>query len=317
MSTPQDSLIRGPLLALAGFAFFALHDALIKSLAAYSVFQIVFFAVLFSHVPFVFYLATVGDGQNLRPARPFWVGFRTLCMVGSALFAFYAFGHLPLAQTYAVLFTTPLMITVLAIPILGERVRIFRWFAVALGLGGMLIALRPDSGALQAGHLAALAGALCSATSAVLTRKLGASERSATLILYPLLANILLTGGLLYFVYRPMPFADLAKMAGIGCLALLGQLFVIRAYRAAPAALVAPFQYSQILWAVFYSMLWFNETPDRYVLIGSVVIICAGLLIVWRESRLGVSLNRPFLRSHNSREVLGPSMTPSESGDTA
>lgn len=310
-----NATVLGALSALSGFALFSLHDALIKSLAGYSVFQILFFAVLFSHVPFIFYIAADDRIANLRPRRPGWVALRSLCMVASACCAFYAFATLPLAQTYAVLFSMPMLVTLLAIPLLGERVRLFRWFAVALGLAGVFIALQPDAvGAghgLQAGHLAALAAAAFSALVAVVTRKIGAGERSATLILYPLLANVLLSGVLMSFDYRPMPLADLLTMAAVGTLGLGGQLLIIRAYRAAPAALVAPFQYSQILWAVFYGYIWFGEVPGRYVFIGGSIIILAGLLIVWRETT-GASQNRPYLRTRNQRAVSAAPMTSSE-----
>ena len=300
-------MAKGALSALIGFAFFALHDALIKSLADYSAFQIVFFAVLFSYVPFAFSLAIDKRESNLRPVNPGWVGFRALCMVGSAICAFFAFAHLPLTQTYALLFSTPLLITILAIPVLGEQVRLFRWFAVILGLTGVVIALRPGAtdSSFSIGHLSALLAALCSALSAVTTRKIGASERGATLVLYPLIANIVLSGAVLYFVYQPMPFIDLAKMAAIGCLGMLGQVLIINAYRSAPAALVAPFQYSQMLWAMFYSFIWFGETPNRYVFLGGMIIILAGLLIVWRESANTASL-KPLLRTRNLRAVSAP-----------
>jgi S-adenosylmethionine uptake transporter len=304
---------QGMLYALAGFAVFALHDALIKSLGDYSVFQILFFSVLFSHVPFTFYLAADKQARSLRPVHPGWVVLRAVCMVGSGCFAFFAFSQLPLTQAYTLLFTTPLLITILAIPLLGERIRLARSLAIILGLIGVLVVLRPGAQALQLGHLAALAGAFCSAMSGVITRKIGAKERSATLMLYPLIGNILFTGAVLYFVYQPMPFGDLSKMAAIGTLGIAGQFFIIRAYRAAPAALVAPFQYSQMMWAVFYGYVWFGNVPDRFVFMGAGLIMLAGLMIVWREAVPGVSISTPFLRTRNSRAVSAPPVQSSES----
>jgi S-adenosylmethionine uptake transporter len=306
----NNSTVQGALLALIGFAAFALHDALIKSMVGYSVLQILFFAVLCSYVPFSFFLATDKQAKNLRPVNPGWVLLRTACMVGSAVCAFYAFRTLPLAQTYSLLFAMPMLVTVLAIPMLGERVRLIRWAAIILGLIGVMIVLRPGTTDLNSGHIAALAATLFSALSGVATRKIGASERSATLILYPLLANVLVSGAALGFVYQPMPFTDLLKLAAIGTLAMIGQAFMISAYRAAPAVIVAPFQYSQMLWAVLYGYLWFGETPDEYVLLGTAVIIVAGLMIVWRES--SVSVNQPFLQTRNVRVVSAPPMQSTE-----
>ncbi|MCB1719727.1 MAG: EamA family transporter, partial [Candidatus Competibacteraceae bacterium] len=208
--------------AFGGFAVFALHDALVKSLVGYSVFQIVFFAVLFGYVPFSVSLVADKRQANLRPVNPLWVLLRTACMVGSTAFAFFAFRTLELAQTYAILFASPVLITVLAIPLLGERVRLFRCLAIALGSAGVLIALRPTAGEFGIGHVAALLAVTCSATSAVVTRRIAASERSATLILFPLLANVVVSGVILGFVYKPMPFADVARLALIGSLAMAG-----------------------------------------------------------------------------------------------
>jgi S-adenosylmethionine uptake transporter len=238
-------------------------------------------------------------------------------MAAVLVFAFTAFRTLPLTQVYAVLFATPLVITVLAVPVLGERVRVFRWFAVILGLVGVLIALRPARGELALGHLAALAAVLCSATSAVSTRKIAGSERTATLVLYPLLTNVVAAGGALWFVYQPMPLGDLAAMGAIGGLGMAGQVLIISAYRAAPAAFVAPFQYSQFLWAMLYGYVWFGETPDRWVMLGGAIVIVAGLLVVWRESRSGVSRYRPTLRTRNLRPISAPPMRPVESEDAA
>ncbi len=298
--------------SLAGFAVLALHDALIKSLVGYSVFQIIFFAVLFSLVPFSLYIAADGGQGNLRPVQPFWVLLRSALMVGSAVFGFFAFRTLELAQAYALLFSMPVLVTLLAIPLLGERIRLIRGLAILLGLAGVLIVLRPGAIELGAGHLAALLAALCGAASGVITRRIGATERSATLILYPVIANILFTGMMLVFVYRPMPIVDLGKMAAIGVLAMAGQWLIIRAYRTAQAAFVAPFQYSQMLWAVFYGFVWFDEWPDRYVYAGAAVIIVSGLMIMWRESSSGVSRNRPLLRTRNLRPASAPPMKSSE-----
>jgi drug/metabolite transporter (DMT)-like permease len=314
-SQAPSHVARGAAYALLGFAVFALHDALIKSLLGYSVFQIVFFAMLFSFVPFSVSLALDKRIQNLRPVNPGWVALRTVCMVCTVSLAFYAFKTLPLSEVYALLFATPIVITVLAIPVLGERVRLFRWVSIAVGSIGVLVVLRPGGGELSTGHIAALLAVVFSATSAVATRRIGATERSATLILYPVLANVAFAGAILYFVYIPMPFVDLAKMAAVGVLAMAGQLAIISAYRSAPAAFVAPFQYSQMVWAVFYGFVWFGEQPDQQVFLGAAIIILSGLLIVFRESREGVSANRPYLRTRNVRAVSGAPMRPSEDED--
>lgn len=308
----RSPITRSATLALCGFCVFSLHDAFVKTLSHYSVFQIVFFAVLFSHVPFVFSLAADKREGHLRPLNPGWVALRSICMAAVLLFAFTAFALLDLTQAYALLFSTPLVITLLAIPILKEKVHLFRWFAIALGLVGVIVALKPGTTTFGLGHLSALLAVLCSATSAVATRRIAGTERAATLIVYPLLANMLLSGCALYFVYVPMPFVDLATMAAIGVLGVTGQLLIINAYRSGPAAYVAPFQYSQLLWALFYGYFWFDESPDRDVVLGALIIILSALLIVWRESVSGSS-RRPFLRTRNARASSAAPMPSEES----
>jgi len=153
--------VKGALLALLAFAIFATHDVFVKTLgASYSPVQIVFFSVLLS-----FPLATVmlmrdAKPGNLVPRHPWWMALRTLAASATGISAFYAFTVLPLAQTYAILFAAPLLITVLAIPILGEKVRLRRWLAVLVGLSGVLVVLRPGSTDLTLGHAAALLAAV-------------------------------------------------------------------------------------------------------------------------------------------------------------
>jgi len=227
---PPSSNLRGALLALVAFAVFATHDVLIKYLGgSYSPFQIVFFSVLFGF-PFVTVLLLRDQTEaNLLPTHPWWSLARTLASVVTAFTVFYAFSVLPLAQTYAILFAAPLLITVLAIPLLGEKVGWRRGLAVLVGLAGVIVVLRPGETDLSLGHLAALVGAVSSALASVIVRKIGREERSVVLILYPMVANFVLMGAALPFVYQPMPLLDLGAQAVIAALALVGTACVIAA----------------------------------------------------------------------------------------
>ncbi|MXU63977.1 DMT family transporter [Oceanomicrobium pacificus] len=314
MSTPrQNNPLAGIGLAVAAFGLFATHDAIVKFLGAgYSTFQIVFFSVLFGFVPVALMMTADRAVDNFRPANPFWVFLRTGISVVTMSAAFYAFTVLPLAETYAILFATPLLITALSVPMLGETVRARRWIAVLVGLAGVVIVLRPGYSEFSLGHLAALVAAIGSAVASVIVRKVGATERSAVLILFPMFANIICMGAILPFVYEPMPLGDLGLMAAIGGLAFIAQVSIIAAYKAASAALVAPMQYSQMLWATAYGALFFAEQPDRWVGVGAAIIILSGLYIVWRESRDNVSTQRPVLRMSNLRYDTGPSPKPKQ-----
>jgi drug/metabolite transporter (DMT)-like permease len=184
--------------------------------------------------------------------HPWWTALRTLAAVVTAASAFYAFTAIPLAQVYAILFAAPLLITVLAIPILGERVGIHRGLAVLVGLGGVIVVLQPTTTTLTPGHVAAVVAAVGSALASVIMRKIGREERTVVMILYPMAANFVVMGAAMPFVYEPMPGRDLALLALISALALIATNLMIQAYRAAPAATVAPMQYSQIIWASAY-----------------------------------------------------------------
>ena len=295
---------RGAIFALMAMGIFATHDAVVKTLgASYSPFQIVFFASLLSFPPVAVIMLNDARGGSLRPRHPGWVLFRTMLTVITGLTAFYAFTVLPLAQVYVILFASPLIITILAIPILGERVRARRWAAVLVGLVGVIIVLRPGQAALSLGHLAALTAAVAGATASVIVRRIGADERSVVLLLYPMVANVIVTGLALPFVYRPMPVADLGFLAVIAGFGLTASFLVILAYRAGEAAIVAPMQYSQILWATVYGYFLFGEGLDGATILGAGVIIASGLYIVFRETRTGASAHRPVTEERGRTET--------------
>jgi S-adenosylmethionine uptake transporter len=298
------SNVRGALMALTAFGIFATHDVVVKFLGSqYSPFQIIFFSVLLGFPLVTVMLMSDRTDGNLRPNHPWWTVLRTGSAVITGVTAFYAFSTLPLAQTYAILFATPLLITLLAIPILGERVGIRRGIAVLVGLIGVLIVLRPGQADLGAGHLAALTAAVFSSLASVIVRKIGQEERSVVLLLYPMMANFLVMGAALPFVYRPMPIEHMAMVGIIALFGFVAMLLVISAYRAAEAVIVAPMQYSQILWASVYGYLFFNESVDLMTALGAGVIIASGIYIVLREDKARVSENRPVLESRSRHET--------------
>jgi len=295
----------GPLMALAAFGLYATHDVLIRILGgSYSVFQIMFYMGLFSFPLLVVMLIRDPEPGTLRAVHPGWMLARTLCVLVSAGGAFYAFTVLPLAQVYAMLFASPLLITLLSIPMLGERVGIHRGLAVAVGLLGVLVVLRPGGAELGLGHAAALASALTAALNGVIMRKIGKDERSAVLLLYPMLANVVVMASILPLVYVPMRLPDLATVGVIAALAFAAMLLSIAAYRRSEAAVVAPMQYSQILWAAFYGALLFGESPNRFTLAGATLIVASGLYILFRESRSSSQSMRPVVQADLRNESV-------------
>lgn len=292
--------LRGAMLALLAMGIYATHDVVIKVLGAtYPPFQILFFAQLLSFPLVALMLLQSRDGGSLRPAQPGWVAARSVGIVLAGICGFYAFANLPLAQVYAILFATPLLVTVLSVPLLNETVGRHRWVAVLIGLAGVLIVLRPGQEALALGHLAALGGAVFGALAAVITRRLGTGERPVVLLLWPMLGNFGLTGAALSLDYVPMALGDLALAGVIAVLGLIAALLVILSYQTGEASVVAPMQYSQILWATGYGWFLFGERLDAPTVLGAAVIIGSGLYIVYREGRHGPAPH-PALRSETA-----------------
>jgi drug/metabolite transporter (DMT)-like permease len=252
---------------------------------------------------------------NLQPVNPVWVVTRTLATTLGTVCAFYAFTVLPLSQTYSILFAMPLLVTILSVPVLGETVGIHRWGAVIVGLVGVLIVMRPGFQTLELGHFAALTAAISSAFASVVVRRIGRQERAAVLMLYPMVANFLVMGIALRWVYVPMPIDHLALVAVIALFAFVAGLLVITAYKHAEAAIIAPMQYSQMIWATIFGYFIFNETLDSPTFIGASLIIASGIYIVLRESR-GTSKNRPVLRSRQRDNTPGtPRVSPFLDGE--
>lgn len=303
----MSSNAKGAVLALIAFGLYSTHDVFIKTLGAiYSPIQIVFFSVLLSFPLATLMLMRDAKPGTLVPVHPWWMAVRTVGAVVTGVSAFYAFSSLPLTQTYAILFATPLLITVLSIPILGETVRLRRWMAVIVGLFGVMVVLRPGATDLTLGHAAAIVAAFGSAFASIVVRKIGAEERIVVMLLYPMVANFVVMGAALAFVYKPMPIEHLGMLAIISIMAWTAGRIIISAYQTGEAAIVAPMQYSQILWATVFGLLFFGETTDLYTAVGASIIIGSGIYIVLRESRGGTSKNTPVLRTRT--RVGTPSM---------
>ena len=295
---------KGALLALLSFAIFATHDVIVKILGGfYSPFQIVFYSVLLSFPLALIMLMRDATPGTLVPVHPWWLAVRTVAVVATGVSAFYAFSVLPLAQTYAILFAAPLLITILAIPILGERVRLRRWLAVLIGLSGVLIVLRPGQTDLSLGHLAAMVAAVGGSFASIVVRKIGAEERPVVMLIYPMMATFVVMACALPFVYTPMPVAHLGMMGIIAAFAWIAGRLVIAAYQIGEAAIIAPMQYSQIIWASIFGYLFFDEVIDAATGIGASIIIASGLYIVFRESKAGTSENTPVLLTRSRPET--------------
>lgn len=250
-------------------------------------FQIIFVSNLFTLIPVALLIRHEGGLHKLRPRHPWLVGLRSILLAIDMVLVFYAFVELPLADAYALIFAVPMVVTALSVPMLGEKVGWRRWSAVVVGFIGVLIVLRPGLAELKIGHVAALSSALFFALSLVLVRKMGKDESSGGLIFWMVVALLAVSAPAMPEVYVPMSWSDLGLMAVLGLLSGAGHLMLIRAFRLAPSAIVAPFHYSQMIWGVIFGLFLFGDIPDVWVISGSAVIIGSGLYILWRETVRG------------------------------
>lgn len=278
--------LRGALLSLAAFCAYACSDVSIKALGRdLNSFQVMFFAALCT-LPFVLGQIFWMDRQaSLKPALPALTYGRIVISLFGSAFVTYTFTHLPLAQCYAIFFTMPLIITLLAWPLLGEPIDPVRGMIILLGFGGVLIALQPGTTTFQLAHLTAICGAVTGALNSLMLRKIGHREKAGVILLYPVLAQVVGAGLVMPFVWHPLSLHDWSIGLTMGFLGTAGGLFIIAAYRAAPAIVVAPMQYSQIMWASALGFLFWGERPSLATTLGIGVIIAAGMMLLFAAGR--------------------------------
>ncbi|WP_431297857.1 DMT family transporter [Tabrizicola sp. BL-A-41-H6] len=284
----QPSNLKGALLGLLAMGLFAVSDIGVKFLGGgYHPFQIIFFAGVLSLPLVVLHIMADPAGGRLRPEQPRLMALRSFIVVLNGIAGTFAFASLPLAEAYAIFFTMPIFITVLSALALKEPIDLLRGVAVVAGLLGVIVALDPGQVSLRWGHAAALAAAILGAANYVIIRFSGGAERTIVLILYPMMAQLIVATLALPFVYRAMPFADLAVTGAMALAAFAGYFAIIAAYRRAPGIVVAPMQYSQIIWAAVFGALLFDEVMSLQTILGTAIIILAGLVIVARQQKAG------------------------------
>jgi S-adenosylmethionine uptake transporter len=222
----------------------------------------------------------LAPGQSLRPRMPGWMALRSVVALANGVLGAFAFAMLPLAQAYAAFFTMPLMIALLGVPLLGEPMDLRRGLAIICGLAGVIVALQPGQMPVTMGHAAALAAAALGALNYVILRRTGGVESPGVLLFWPLAVQWLFTALAMPFLWQPMPAAHLGLSLLMAVELVAGGLVIIAAYRAAPVIVVAPMQYSQIIWGVVLGALFFDEGLGVMTALGITIIIASGLVIL-------------------------------------
>ena len=210
---------------------------------------------------------------------------RSLLLFLTTAFYFTGLFYLSLVDASVIMFVSPLIVTALATPFLGEKVGARRWIGVGFGFVGALIVIRPGIGSLHWAGIFPLAAAGCYALYQIATRRLGHADSAMTTLCYSALFGALVMSVIVPFVFVMPELSDIGLMILLGLLGGIGHFGLIKSIQAAPVSLVAPFGYTSLIWTTTYSFLVFSQLPDGWTLIGALVIITSGLY-VWHRERV-------------------------------
>jgi drug/metabolite transporter (DMT)-like permease len=281
----REEVRRGIVYVVASIFVFALTNALIKWLVArYSVVEIVVFRSTFALVPCIYLVATRGGILALRTKRLHQHITRSVLQFVSMICIFTAFGLMPLADAVAITFASPLFLTMLSIPLLGEQVGIYRWSAVIVGFVGVLTMVQPGPGLLHSGALFPLANALINACVTIAIRRMTLTEASTTLVFYQTLVTGVIALVLVPFFWVTPDLVDLALFSATGLLSGIAQFWWMQGCRYVPAAVAAPFSYTSMIWSLALGYLVWSDVPSAAVLAGATIVIASGLYILYRET---------------------------------
>ena len=296
-------------LKLISALLFAGMSALVRQLGDVApIGQMVFFRSAFAVLPVLVIYALRGElASAVRTGRPFGQLGRGMLSVCGMFTNFSALTRLPLADATAISFASPLITVALAAVILKERVRIYRWSAVVIGFAGVIVMLIPhfDMGAYAGaagaaaavGSLFAIISAFCNAGTVIQTRRLTQTETTSSIVFYFSLVCALAGALTLPFAWHSPNARELTALIALGILGGLAHIFLTESYRFAAASVVAPFDYSAMLWALLLGYWLFGELPGTLVYVGASIVASAGLYVIWRERQLGLQ---------RAREAEGP-----------
>jgi drug/metabolite transporter (DMT)-like permease len=279
-----DRPFRGIALILASTVFLGASDVTAKYLSA-TLPSIEIAWIRFAVFALIMVPAMVPGSPlfALRSARPGLQLMRGVALLSSSLFFISGLRFLPIAEASATGFVAPLFVTALSIVFLGESVGLRRWLATAVGLIGVLIILRPGTGAFHPAAFFPLVSALAWACTLIMTRMMSGRERAATTMTWSSIAGVGILSVLVPFIWVAPSWHDILFGVFIGVASTAGQWIVVLAFRYADASVLAPFSYTQLLWVSILGFLVFGELPDIWTVTGAVFIVASGLYTAHRE----------------------------------
>ncbi|NRP21632.1 Riboflavin transporter [Ensifer adhaerens] len=274
---------RGALLVLAAFFVFSATDAIVKIMAGkMPAPQVTFFVTIAALLLLLVHALVTGRLRRLIPREPSLAFWRALLLALDTLLIHYAFAKLPLAEAYLIAFMTPILVAMLSFVFLGERLSRIGWAGVLIGFAGVVVALKPGVAPLNFGHLAAFGSAVLFALSLILLRRAKVAETDEALVASLLVVMTPVAFAVAAVSGEPAPpdLSDLGFSVAGGALMLGGHALLVRAFRVGEASVVAPFQYSQIIWGCLYGMFLFATPLEVYTLLGAAIIILSGWLVL-------------------------------------
>ncbi len=283
--TARDIRI-GIVLMLCGTALFGCGESVVKLLTRhYDTMQIAWGRYVFHAVVFLAIFARTGIVAQMRTARP-WLQFSrsAILLLGTILY-FSALRYLALADAVAINFFAPLLVTAFSIPILGEQVGIRRWIAILVGFAGVMVIIRPGLGVMHWAAILPLGTAVCYALYQVLTRIAGRTDHARTSLFWSAAVGTVVMSVIVPFDWTAPDALGWVMMAATGCVFGLGHYLLIKGLERAPASVLAPFIYSQLIWAVTLGFLVFGDFPDGFSILGALIVTGSGLYVWHRETR--------------------------------
>jgi drug/metabolite transporter (DMT)-like permease len=247
--------------------------------------QVVFFRNFFALVPVMVLVAQQGGLLQLRPVKTHLHVVRAILILSAIFLFFTGLRNLPLAEATAIVFAAPLFITAMSVPVLGEHVGPRRWAAVIVGFLGVLIIVRPGAAAFQLEALLPLGAAACYGSVMLMTRLMARTETTAAITFWSTAIPSAVAGALLVFGWETPAWEDLPIFLLVGLLGGIATILLTFAYQYGPAAVIAPFDYSALIWATSIGWMVWNEFPDAWVWAGAAVLVGSGVYIIHREAR--------------------------------
>ncbi|SCM67307.1 DMT family transporter [Donghicola eburneus] len=281
-----DTAAVGITLMTIGVASLCVSDAMAKTLTQhYAPIQIMFLRNLIA-LPFAILIAwRMGGAGALRSRTPMAHLLRGILWIGATVLFFTSIRYLGLAEATALIFVAPLFITAISAVFLKEQVGWRRWSAVLVGFAGVLVIVRPGTAAFELVMLLPVATAFVYALLMLSARFVDSAESVWTLLLYLTGAGVVLSAGIVPFFWQAVRAEDLWLFAGIALFGTAGMTLMTQAFRLAPAAVVAPLDYTALVWATGLGWLFWNEVPDRVTFVGAGIIILSGVFTILRERK--------------------------------